>query len=105
MGELEDFVGFTIKHDLTNTTLNISQPDTINKMTQVFNGDLKSLMIFNTPATPNKRIVSNQQTDTKISYDIHKRYRSGISYLLYLVKHSQPELSNVVHEPSKLRDP
>ena len=64
MGELEDFVGFTIKHDLTNTTLNISQPDTINKMTQVFNGDLKSLMTFNTPYTPHKGIVSNKKTDT-----------------------------------------
>ena len=34
MGELEDFAIFTIKRDLTNMTLNISQPDIINKMTQ-----------------------------------------------------------------------
>ena len=40
MGELEDFVGCTIKRDLTNITLNISQPDIINKTTQGFNGDL-----------------------------------------------------------------
>ena len=41
MGELEDFVGCKIKNYLTNTTLNIYQPDIINKINQGFNGDLK----------------------------------------------------------------
>ena len=45
--------------------LNISQPDIMNKMTQGFNGDVKSLMTFNNPATPHNGIVSNQETDTK----------------------------------------
>ena len=54
MGELEYFVGCMIKHDLTKMTLNISQPDIINKMIQLFNEYFKSLMAFNTPATPHK---------------------------------------------------
>ena len=37
MGELEDFVGCTIKRDLTKKTLNIYQPDLITKITQGFN--------------------------------------------------------------------
>ena len=61
-------------------------------------------MTFNTPATPHKGIVSNQEIDTKISYDIHKRYGSSIGCLLYLVKHSQPELSKAVREISKYMD-
>ena len=60
MSELEEFIVCVIKRDLTNTTLNISQPDIINKMTQGFKGELKSLMTFNTPATPHNGIVSNQ---------------------------------------------
>ena len=60
MVELEDFIGFVIKHDLTNINLNISQPDIINKTNQGFNVELKSLMTFNTPATPHKGIVINQ---------------------------------------------
>ena len=79
-------------------TLRISKPDIITKMTQVFNKDVISLIIFNNPATLNKYILSNQEIDTKIQYDVHKRYRSGIGSLLYLVKHSQPKLSNAVHE-------
>ena len=101
MGELKDFVGCAIKRDLTNMTLNIYQPDIINKMNQGFNGDVKSLMTFNTPATPHQVIVSNQETDTKMLYDINKRYMTGIGYLLYLANHSQRELSNAVHELSK----
>ena len=91
MGELEYFVGFMIKCDLTKMIPNISQPHIITNTTQVFNEDAKSLMIFNTPDTPHKRIVHNQETDMKISCDIHKRHMSGLGLLLYLVKHSQPE--------------
>ena len=67
MGELEDFIGCKIKRDLTRTTLNIYQPDLINNMNQGFNEDVKSLMTFNTPATPHKGIVCNKETDTKAS--------------------------------------
>ena len=59
-------------------------------------------MTFNTPATPHKGIVLNQETDTNIAYNLQKRYRSGVGSLLYLGKHLQPELSNVVRELSKL---
>ena len=37
----------------------------------------------------------------KISYDIQKRYRSGVGFLLYLYKHSWPKLLNAVNELSK----
>ena len=64
MAELEDFIGFKIKCDLTNMTLNIYQPYLINNMTKLFNEDLKSFMTLKTPATPNKENVSNQETYT-----------------------------------------
>ena len=47
-------------------------------MTQGFNEDAKLLIIFDTPGTPHKGIVHHQETDTKISHDIHNRYRSGV---------------------------
>ena len=82
MVELEDFIGCMIKRDLTKTTINIFQPYLINKTTQGFNEDVKSLMTFNTPTTPHKVIVCNQEADTKILYNIHKRYRSGIGFII-----------------------
>ena len=61
-------------------------------------------MKFNNPYTPHKGIVNNQEIDTKISYDLQIRYRSGVGQVLNLVKHSEPELSNVVHKLDKFMD-
>ena len=72
MGELEDFIGCMIKRDLTKMTLNICQPDPINRMIRGFNGDMKSLMTFNTPATPYKGVLLNKKIDTKASDDLQK---------------------------------
>ena len=98
MGELEYFIGCMIKRDITNTTLNIFQPDLIKNMTQGFNKDVKSLTAFNNPATLHKIIVRNQETYTKLPCNLQKRYRSNVGFLLYLVKHERPELYNTVHE-------
>ena len=55
-------------------------------MAQGFNGDVKSLMTFNKPATGHEGIVHIQETDTKITYDLHKRHRSGTGSILYPAK-------------------
>ena len=60
MGKLEDFIGRTINRDLTNMTPRIYQPDIINKMTQGFIKDVKSLMTFNDAGTPHNGFVHNQ---------------------------------------------
>ena len=80
-------------------TLNTYQTHLITKIIQLFNEDLKSIMKFNTPDTSHEGIVRNQETDTKISHGIHKRYRIGVGSLLYLVKHSLIGLSHALHEP------
>ena len=61
-------------------------------------------MTFSTPDTPHKGILPNTQKYTKISYDIQKRYRSGVGFLIYLAKHSRPELFDAVRELSKCMD-
>ena len=57
---LEQFVGCMINFDHTKMTLNISQYHLIAKTTQVFNNDSKSLINFNTPATPHKGFSRKQ---------------------------------------------
>ena len=104
MGELEDFIGCTINHDLTKTNHNIYQPYLSTNMNQVFNGEVESLMTFTTPATLHKGIVCNKETDTKIPYNLQKRYRNGVGFLQYLVKQSRLKLSNEVDELSKCMD-
>ena len=90
-----------IKLELTKMNLKIYQPDLINKMTQGFNKYVKSLMILNTPDTPHKGILSKQEIDVKIPYNLQKIYRSGVGSLQRLLKHSRHKLSNTVCELSK----
>ena len=87
MGPLEYFLGCTIKRDLTNITLNISQPHLINNMTKGFNKDVKSLMVLNNLYTLYKGIVRNKLKYTKILNDLQKRYMSVVVSLLYLIQH------------------
>ena len=66
MGELENFVGCTIKCDLTKMNLMIYQLDIITNLSQGFNKDVNSVMNFNAPATPHKGILLNQETEKLI---------------------------------------
>ena len=58
-------------------TPKIYQLDLIIKITQVFNKDVKSLKTFNTPATPHKWFLRNQETAKKISCDLQNRLESA----------------------------
>ena len=82
MGELEYFIECTIKCNPDKMTLNISQPHLISKITQVFNINVKSFMTLNVSDTSHKGVVCNQETYTNISYNIQKRYSSGLGYLI-----------------------
>ena len=73
-------------------------------MTELLNDYIQSLMTFNTPDTPHKGVLFNQEIDTKIFKDIQKIYSNGILPLLYPIKHSLPELYHLVRELSKFID-
>jgi hypothetical protein len=44
------------------------------------------------------------EDDPLISVEDQKQYRSGVGMLLYLVKHSRPDIANAVRELSKVAD-
>ena len=58
---------------------------------------------YATPAAPGKVLIRNTQEKT-ISKQEHMTFRSGVGILLYLVKHSRPELANAVRELTKVMD-
>jgi hypothetical protein len=64
--------------------------------------DLLSGRVFESPSS--ERFVLDRFIENKISNNEQKLYRSGVGSLLYLVKHSQPDLSNAVRELSKTMD-
>ena len=57
-----------------------------------------------TASTPGFHVVRNIPSAVYITDREQKLYRSGVGMLLYLVKHSQPDLSNGTREMSKVMD-
>jgi len=60
--------------------------------------------IFKTPASPKTVIMRPQEGDPLISKERQSIYRSGVGMLLYLIKHSRPDLSNAIRELTKVLD-
>jgi hypothetical protein len=57
-----------------------------------------------TPAAPRTVLMRPQEGDLLISPQQQTEYRSGVGMLLYLVKHSRPEISNAVRVLTKVAD-
>ena len=57
-----------------------------------------------TPGTPRFPARRLENPDDKVSPKEHETYRSGVGTLLYLPKHSRPDICNPVRELSKTMD-
>ena len=57
-----------------------------------------------TPGTPRFTARRQENPEDKVSPEEHATYRSGVGTLLYLTKHSRPDICNPVRELSKTMD-
>ena len=49
-----------------------------------------------TPGTPRFKARRLENPEDKVNPEDHETYRSGVGILLYLTKHSRPDISNPV---------
>ena len=59
---------------------------------------------YATPGTPGKIMIREKDEAQLISKEDQKFYQSGVGMLLYLVKHSRPDIANPVRKLSKVLD-
>jgi hypothetical protein len=98
--DIEDFIGCTItKHQKAIT---LHQPDLIKKLLKYFQDELADVKEYDTPACTGGRVT--KVIENALDPDKQHKFRSGVGSLLYLLKHSRPELSNAVRELSKVMD-
>ena len=62
------------------------------------------LRMYKTAGTPGFRTICPSDDEEKISNSDQSLYRSGVGMLLYLVKHSRPDIANATRELSKVLD-
>ena len=61
------------------------------------------VQVYKTPAIPGVGITKPLEDSPRISEEMQQVYRSCVGSILYLVKHSRPDLSNCVRELSKVK--
>jgi hypothetical protein len=82
----------------------LGQPHLIKNLRSKFGELVKGLTTYLTPGTPGQGIVRPTERDIKLNTYDHSMYRSGVGLLLFLVKHSRPDIANVTRELSKVLD-
>jgi hypothetical protein len=89
--DLTDYLSFEIVFSNDKKKAWLGQPHLI-----------KNLREYKTPGTPNLNMIRCTDPKLTISKLNQKLYHSGTGMLLYLVKHSRPDISNPVRELSKV---
>ncbi len=102
LGPVEEYVGCTIK--FMGERALITQPDLIKKLKKNFGDIINGLTSYKTPGPPGEGVVRPSGSDDLITDDEQKIFRSGVGSLLYLMKHSRPDISNAIRELSKVMD-
>ena len=85
-------------------TVQLSQPDLLNKLFKNFQKKIEGKGPYDTPAPPGSHVLRADDDAAKLTKEEQQEYRSGVGSLLYLLKHSRPDLSNAVRELSKSMD-
>jgi hypothetical protein len=102
IGELHEYVGCTVYNKAEG--IKIVQPDIIKKLEENFKDHIYKMATYKTPAGPGEIVIRPKDGDVLIGDDKQKLFRSGVGSLLYLMKHSRPDISNAIRELSKVMD-
>ena len=101
--DVKDFVGCSIEKQ--NERILLHQPDLIKRLLKSFEKDIKNITReYDTPAGGHFKVVRPKDDEPKLNEEEQTKYRSGVGSLLFLVKHSRPDLANAVRELSKVMD-
>ena len=102
--ELNDYLSCMIKISKDRKKAWIGQPHMVKKIRKEFGQEVAKLQRYRTPGTPGQGLVTAKSEEDKVPIEQHKRYRTGLGMLLYMIKHSRPDMANSVRELTKCVD-
>ena len=82
----------------------LGQPSIIRRLEQKFGERAMKERLSLTPGTPRFTARRLENQEYQVNAEDHETYRSGVGTLLYLTKHSRPDICNPVRELSKTMD-
>ena len=101
---LVDYLGCEFHMNKGKTQGWLGQPSIIKSLEQKFGETAMKVRLSMTPGTPRFTARRLENEEDKVNAQDHETYRSGVGTLLYLTKHSRPDISNPVRELSKTMD-
>jgi len=102
--KMTDYLSCKIEFSKNRDKIWIGQPHLIKKIEDKFGPLVKHLPKYKTPGSPHIGIKRPGPDDPCLSKEDHALYRSGVGMLLFLVKHSRPDIANATRELSKVMD-
>ena len=101
---LADYLGCEFYMNKERTRGWLGQPSIIKSLEQKFGERAMKERLSLTPGTPRFTAIRIEDPEDKVNPQDHEIYRSGVGTLLYLTKHSRPDICNPVRELSKTMD-
>ncbi len=102
--DLKDYLSCQILFSNDGQSAWVGQPHLISNLQKKFGDRVSRKKTYRTPGTPGYHCIQNTDPNMALPAELHKDYRSGVGMLLYLVKHSRPDIANSVRELSKVLD-
>ena len=100
---LKDYLSCEIHFSSNRRSAILHQSHIIKSIRKEFGKDVEGMQEYKTPGTPGQGMVRGSDGVT-VTSDEQRRFRMGIGKLLYLVKHTRPDIANAVRELSKMLD-
>ena len=101
---LADYLGCKFHMNKERTRGWLGQPSIIKSLEQKFGDRAMKERLSLIPGTPRFTARRLENLEDKVNPEDHETYRSGVGTLLYLTKHSRPDICNPVRELSKTMD-
>ena len=99
-----DYLGCEFHMNMERTKGWLGQPSIIKSLEHKFGEKAIKGRLSLTPGTPRFTARRLEDPEDKVNQEDHEIYRSGVGTLLYLTKHSRPDICNPVRELSKTMD-
>ena len=76
----------------------------IQKLREKFEEETKDRGNFGMPGTPSFKIIRSSKLVDYVNKEEQSKYRTSVGMLLFLVKHTRPDIANCTRELSKVLD-
>ena len=101
--ELKDYLSCEIHFASDRKSAVLHQGHIIRSIEKEFGKEVQDLQSYKTPGTPGVGMIRDPD-GISVSAELNSRFRMGVGKLLYLVKHTRPDIANAVRELSKMLD-